>query len=84
MALNCALITWRTNRVISAKPPLEYLSERALAAPLGEEQIRDRLTTHGIDFDDLAAEDFEAFLDNRAMLVRSAFERLADGAGWPA
>jgi hypothetical protein len=83
VALNCALITWRTNRTISAKPPLEYLSERALAAPLGEGQVRDRLTTHGIDFDDLAAEDFGAFLDNRASLVRSAFERLTEGAGWP-
>ena len=81
VALNCSLITWRTNRVISAKPPLEYLADRALAAPLGEGQIRDRLTTHGIDFDDLAAEEFDVFLDNRARLVRSAFERLHRRSG---
>lgn len=83
VALNCALITWRTNRTISAKAPLEYLTERAEAAALGEQQIRDRLTSHGIDFDDLASENFGQFLDNRAALVRDAFERLAAGADWP-
>ena len=50
----------------------------------GEEQIRDRLATHGKDFDDLAAEDYEAFLDRRAVLIHSAFTRLTNGAGWPA
>jgi hypothetical protein len=84
VALNCALITWRTNRTISAKPPLEYLADRALGAPLGEGQVRDRLTTHGIDFDDLAAGNFDLFLDNRAVLVRSVFVRLAEGGVWPA
>jgi hypothetical protein len=83
VALNCALITWRTNRAISAKAPLAYLTERAEAAALGEQQIRDRLTSHGIDFDDLANEDFEQFLHNRAELVRNAFERLVTGADWP-
>jgi hypothetical protein len=81
VALNCALITWRTNRAISAKPPLEYLTERAEAAALGEQQVRDRLASHGIDFDDLARDDFDHFLDQRATLVRGAFERLATGAG---
>jgi hypothetical protein len=84
VALNCALITWRTHRTISAKPPLEYLTERAEAAALGEEQVRDRLTSHGIDFDDLAREDFDEFLDNRARSVSRAFERLAAGTDWPA
>jgi hypothetical protein len=83
VALNCALITWRTNRAISAKAPLDYLTERAEAAALGEQQIRDRLTSHGIDFDDLAREDFDEFLENRAILVRKAFERLVAGADWP-
>jgi hypothetical protein len=84
VALNCALITWRTNRTISAKAPLAYLGERVEAAALGETQIRDRLASHGIDFDDLAAEDFDRFLDNRARLVYEAFERLVAGSSWPA
>jgi len=33
-ALNCALITWNTNRAISAKEPLAYLRERAERATL--------------------------------------------------
>jgi hypothetical protein len=28
-ALNCALVTWRTNRTISNKDPVAYLKERA-------------------------------------------------------
>ena len=83
VALNCALITWRTNRTISAKPPLQYLTERAEAAALGEQQIRDRLTSHAIDFDDLARGDFDQFLSNRAEFVVQAFERLTAGADWP-
>lgn len=83
VALNCALITWRTNRTISAKAPLEYLGDRVAGAPLGEDQVRDRLASHGIDYDDLAPEDFDAFLTNRARNVRNAFERLTDGGTWP-
>ena len=84
VALNCALITWRTNRTIAAKAPLAYLNDRTASAPLGEEQIRDRLASHGIEYDDLALEDFDAFLTNRAELVRDAFQRLSAGASWPA
>ena len=52
-ALNCALITWNTNRNISAKEPIQYLRERVLKAKLGEDQIRSRLRTHAIPFDAL-------------------------------
>ena len=34
-ALNCALITWNTNRRVAAKEPLEYLEERTMRAALG-------------------------------------------------
>jgi uncharacterized alpha-E superfamily protein len=36
-ALNCALVTWRTNRTISNKNPIAYLKERADNSALGEE-----------------------------------------------
>jgi hypothetical protein len=45
-ALNCALITWRTNRTISAKEPQVYLRERAEANTLGEEDLKRRLRSH--------------------------------------
>ena len=53
LALNCALVTWNTNRHISAKEPLAYLRERVEHAPLGEEQIRRRLSSHLIPFVEL-------------------------------
>lgn len=45
-ALNCALITWRTNRTISAKEPQVYLRERAEASTLGKEDLKRRLRSH--------------------------------------
>jgi hypothetical protein len=52
-ALNCALITMSTNRNVSAKEPLKYLSERINRADLGESVVRDRLRSHVVPFDDL-------------------------------
>lgn len=80
--LNCALISWKTNRTISAKQPLAYLRERAEASTLGEEEIRRRLKTHAVDFDDLAGGDYEAFLENRAGLIEEAMKELANGKVW--
>lgn len=82
-ALNCALVTWRTNRTVAAKPPVEYLRDRADAALLGEDQVRERVASHEIDYEGLAAGDFQAFLERRAESMAVAFERLASGAAWP-
>ncbi len=46
VACNCALITWRTNRVISDKDPIEYLKERSKNSNLGEDALRNRLHSH--------------------------------------
>jgi len=83
VALNCALITWRTNRTISAKPPVEYLRERTEAAALGEDEVRQRITSHLVDYDDLARGDFPRFLDNRAARVSEVMEHLCAGHVWP-
>jgi hypothetical protein len=93
LALNCAFITWKTNRVIGRKDPLEYLRDRVEWA--GEESVRERMKSHLIDFDllananyrglvgdQLAAKvkpDFEAFLRARAKLVHNAMTELAQG-----
>jgi len=82
VALNCALITWRTNRTISAKPPVEYLADRADAAALGRDEVRHRLASHLIDLDDLAAGDFARFLERRAQSVATVIGRLVAGAEW--
>jgi hypothetical protein len=92
-ALNCALITWKTNRLIGRKDPLEYLGERVAAA--NEVAVKERLRAHLIPFDLLANahyaglsgdelakklnEDFGKFLQERAELVVAAMHDLVSG-----
>lgn len=92
-ALNCAFITWKTNRIIGRKDPIDYLQDRVEWA--GEESVRERMKSHLIDYDllakaryvgldgtQLAAKlepDFQAFLAARAMLVHRAMLMLASG-----
>lgn len=93
LALNCALITWKTNRMLGRKDPLEYLQERVDWADA--KVVRDRLHSHLISFDQLSnaryadlegaelreklSADYEAFLRHRANLVSTAVEALAKG-----
>jgi hypothetical protein len=93
LALNCALITWKTNRIIGRKDPLDYLKDRIEWA--GEESVRERMKSHLVDFDllakakyerlvgeQLAAKlkpEFEVFLRARATLVRNAMIQLTQG-----
>ncbi len=65
-ALNCALITWRTNRKIAAKTPREYLLARAAGAPLGESEIRSRMESHMVPYDALIEGDYDNFIAQRA------------------
>ena len=81
-ALNCVLISWRTNRTVSAKEPVAYLRERTEASLLGEEEIRRRLKSHAVDFDDLVRGDYEAFLENRAQRIEHAMRELCAGKPW--
>lgn len=60
LAVNCALVTWRTNRTISAKSPLSYLKERADRSDLGESELRRRLRTHLIPYDELNVGPYDA------------------------
>lgn len=77
-SLNCALVTWRTNRNISAKDPERYLAERRTPEDPGEKEIRARLATHLIPYDEMVAGDYEAFLAARAKLVESAMKKLCN------
>ena len=79
-ALNCALITWRTNRVIAAKEPLSYLNERIVGAGgLGEQIIRDRLRTHLVPYNELAVGWGDALDgEGRGATIRADYERFLE------
>lgn len=81
-ALNCILVTWRTNRKISAKEPVRYLLERCKASTLGKEEIRRRLKTHFVDYNSLAKGNYDKFLEEKARACESAIKRLCDGNAW--
>lgn len=80
VALNCALITWRTNRHISAKEPLLYLKERTEQSDLGEDEIRRRLDTHLVPFDALNVGGYEQIgdPDERSARIRCDYEDFLD------
>lgn len=93
-SLNCALITWRTNRSLSNKDPIAYLKERSDNNALGEEELRRRLKTHLIPHNKLAVgyegladeerrarvkEDYEAFLASRADILAKAAGQACEG-----
>lgn len=78
-ALNCALITWTTNRRVGAKTPEEYIRARAEAASLGENTVRQRLESHGVPYDALIAGDYETFLNKRAERIAEDMKLLCEG-----
>lgn len=78
-ALNCALIRWEDNRIISGKSPLEYLLERSAADNLGEPQIRKRLESHLIDYDVMVEKNYDKFLHKRALDMVEKIENLCEG-----
>lgn len=91
-ALNCALVTWSTNRNISNKAPLQYLEERLAGAHLDASVVRSRLSSHLVPYEELAAAgpygpedgtrvvaDYEAFLVARAALVLPVLQDLCHG-----
>ncbi|HRB29112.1 MAG TPA: DUF262 domain-containing protein [Nitrosomonas sp.] len=78
-ALNCALISWRTNRNISAKTPLDYVTERMEASSLGEPEVSRRLESHLIPISQLRNNNYVEFLNERARLVKKMAEKLCSG-----
>ncbi|MBR0931706.1 DUF262 domain-containing protein [Bradyrhizobium diazoefficiens] len=75
-ALNCALITWNTNRTISAKEPLKYLRERSERGTLGQDSVRTRLRSHLIPYNALNVGGYAAISDfeKREEQVRRDFQ----------
>ncbi len=79
-ALNCALLSWKTNRQIAAKSPAQYIRDRSREVGVTEDQIRDRLESHLVPYDNLVAGDFREFLNARAEKMHQAAARLAEGS----
>jgi hypothetical protein len=83
-ALNCALVTWNTNRDIGAKEPLAYLRERTrrtrLGDELGEQAVRSRLASHLIPFDELSVGGYDEIADEsrRRDRIAADFERFLE------
>jgi hypothetical protein len=93
LALNCALISDKTNMTIARKDPVEYLRDRYKWT--SGEIVTERLQSHLIPIPELAnggyegladaqkvyklRVDFERFLNRRAELVMKAVRLLADG-----
>jgi Uncharacterized conserved protein len=78
-ALNCALISWRTNRNISAKTPSDYVSERMEASFLGTGEVERRLESHLVPVAELMSNDYEDFLNERARLIKLVADKLCSG-----
>ena len=76
LALNCAVVTWNTNRNISAKEPVAYLRERVERAPLGEDQILSRLNSHIILFERLSVGGYHGIAneEERSARIRSDYD----------
>jgi hypothetical protein len=78
-SLNCALISWRTNRNISAKTPSDYVNERMEGTSLGDPEIRRRLESHLIPVQALVENSYEDFLNQRAALVKEQIDIVCSG-----
>lgn len=74
-ALNCAVVTWITNRNMSDKAPATYLAERKDGALMGEDEIRTRLESHLIPYDAMS-QSYDAFLQTRADLIEPVMRSL--------
>ena len=71
LALNCALVTWKTNRSIGRKDPLAYLQDRVEWSD--EQTVAQRLRTHLLDFETLSKATYSADgkpLEGEALVAR--------------
>lgn len=75
-ALNCALVTWHTNRNISDKDPEKYLAQRRDATTHSDDVIKERLASHFIPYEEMISGDYQKFLKERARLAHEAMTAL--------
>ena len=83
LALNCALISDKTNWLIGRKEPKQYLQEREnkpLGNPIGQETVNNRLRSHLLPVEELRASgDYERLSEaEKANKIKQDFERFLD------
>ncbi len=66
IALNCALVTWKTNRNMAAKAPSVYLEDRMHA---GKQEVERRLSSHFISLEDMTSDNYERFVESRSEML---------------
>lgn len=75
-ALNCALVSWKTNRTISSKDPERYLTEREIENGPSKEEIATRLLSHLIPYDEMVSNDYNEFLTTRSEMIHAEMSNL--------
>ena len=75
-ALNCALVSWKTNRTISAKDPERYLAERGVDHGPTVAQIKERLFSHLIPYDEMVSNNYDNFLTARSEMIHGEMSKL--------
>lgn len=75
-ALNCALVSWKTNRTISSKDPERYLTEREIEKGPSKEEIAARLLSHLIPYDEMVSNDYDKFLTTRSQIIYDEMSKL--------
>lgn len=73
--VNKTPLIYTTNRTIGGVAPSKYLPRVLKEGEIDEAELRARIESHLIDFDALAADDFDAYFINRAKKLLDAIER---------
>ncbi len=75
-ALNCALLGWEANRILSCGEPAAFFRLGAQRSHIGAQVIRDRLSTHLIPVEQLSAGGYAKIddADDRAEKVRVDYQ----------
>lgn len=80
-SLNCALITWKTNRNISDKEPEHYITERLDGTGVDEGEVRQRIAKHIVPYDEMVSGDYDAFLQKRAQMIHTRMLEVCGAQG---
>ena len=77
-ALNCWFVSGKEKRK-NADVPQQLIKNLTDEAGITERELRDRLESHMIPYEELASGDFEAFLNKRAKRIHAAMAKLTNG-----
>ncbi len=73
--VNKTPLIYKTNRTIGGVAPSKYLSKVKSEGQIDDAELRARIESHLIDFDALAADDFDTYFIDRAKKLLDAIER---------